>query len=132
MAFAYASFANGGEKITPQIISVIKNSKGEIIYKNKFLNQKEQILNKNSTILLNAVLQKAIKEGTGRSMKNVYGVHLPLAGKTGTSQNYADAWFLAYNPNLVLATRVGASLPAIHFNNGKNGSGSTLALPFDC
>ena len=129
MAFAYASFANGGTKVEPQIISVIKNSKGEVIYKNKFLSSKKQILNKNSTILLNAVLQKAIKEGTGRSMKNVYGVQLPLAGKTGTSQNYADAWFVAYNPNLVMITRVGASMPGIHFNNGANGSGSTLALP---
>ncbi len=54
---------------------------------------------------------------------------LPLAGKTGTSQNYADAWFIGYNPKLVVATRVGASMPVIHFNNGVNGSGSTLALP---
>ena len=129
MAFAYASFANGGIKMQPQIITKIKNSKGDIIYKNEFINEKEQILKKNSTILLNAILQKAIKEGTGKSMKSVYGVQLPLAGKTGTSQNYADAWFLAYNPNLVMATRVGASLPSIHFNNGANGAGSTLALP---
>jgi len=129
MAFAYASFANGGTKVEPQIISSIKNSKGEVLYQNEFLHEKEQLLSENSTILLNAVLQKAIKEGTGRSVKNVYGVQLPLAGKTGTSQNYADAWFLAYNPNLVMATRVGASMPSIHFNNGANGSGSTLALP---
>lgn len=129
MVFAYASFANGGLKVKPQIISQIKNSRGEIIYQNKFLDKKEQVLQKNSTILLNAVLQKAINEGTGRSMKNVYGVQMPLAGKTGTSQNYADAWFIAYNPNLVIATRVGASMPGIHFNNGANGSGSTLALP---
>ncbi len=129
MAFAYASFANGGVKVEPHIISSIKNSKGDILYQNEFLPSNEKALDSISTMLLNAVLQKAIKEGTGRSMKNVYGVHLPLAGKTGTSQNYADAWFLAYNPNLVLATRVGASTPSIHFNNGANGSGSTLALP---
>jgi len=129
MAFAYASFANGGVKVEPHIISSIKNSKGDILYQNDFLPSNEKVLDSISTIFLNAVLQKAIKEGTGRSMKNVYGVHLPLAGKTGTSQNYADAWFLAYNPNLVLATRVGASIPSIHFNNGANGSGSTLALP---
>ena len=129
MAIAYASFANGGVKVEPQMISAIKNSKGEVIYKNEFLTSKEQILEKNSTILLNAILQKAINEGTGRSMESVYGVQLPLAGKTGTSQNYADAWFLAYNPNLVMATRVGTSRPGIHFSNGANGSGSTLALP---
>jgi penicillin-binding protein 1A len=59
----------------------------------------------------------------------VYGVKVPVGGKTGTSQNYSDAWFAAFNPKLVLVTRVGASLRAIHFNNGSNGSGSTLALP---
>ena len=53
---------------------------------------------------------------------------MPLAGKTGTSQNYSDAWFIGYNPNIVIASRVGANSPNIHFNNG-NGSGSKLALP---
>jgi penicillin-binding protein 1A len=62
-------------------------------------------------------------------MSGTYGVRLPLAGKTGTSQDYADSWFLAYSPNLVLATRVGAPYPSVHFNSGSNGSGSALALP---
>jgi len=56
-------------------------------------------------------------------------VNFPLAGKTGTSQNYADAWFAAFNPKLVIVSRVGASSGAIHFNSGSNGSGSALALP---
>jgi len=129
MAFAYASFANGGFKVEPQIIVSVKTSKGKVLYKNKFLKSEKIVFEKQSTDLLNAILQKAIIEGTGKSMKNVYGVNLPLAGKTGTSQDYADAWFIAYNPKLVMATRVGASLPSIHFNNGANGSGSTLALP---
>jgi len=54
---------------------------------------------------------------------------MPLAGKTGTSQDYSDAWFAAYTPKLVMVTRVGASLPSIRFNSGANGAGSTLALP---
>jgi len=129
MAFAYASFANGGFKIEPQIITSIKTESGKVLYQNEKFKTSEKVLEKQSADLLNAILQKAIIEGTGRSMKNTYGVRLPLAGKTGTSQDYADAWFLSYNPNLVLATRVGASLPIIHFNNGANGSGSKLALP---
>ncbi len=129
MAFAYASFANGGYKVEPQIITYIKTTDEKILFENKNLNTSVKILEKQSTDLLNAILQKAIVEGTGRAIQNVYGIHLPLAGKTGTSQDYADAWFIAYNPNLVLATRVGATLPAIHFNNGSNGSGSSLALP---
>ena len=62
-------------------------------------------------------------------MSGTYGVNLALAGKTGTSQDYADAWFLAYSPNLVLASRVGAPYPSVHFSSGSNGSGSALALP---
>jgi penicillin-binding protein 1A len=62
-------------------------------------------------------------------VKSVYGVKTPLAGKTGTSQNYADAWFAAFNPKLVIVSRVGASSPAVHFNTGSYGSGSALALP---
>ncbi len=78
---------------------------------------------------MGAILQKAIREGTGASVHSVYGVKIPLAGKTGTSQNYADAWFAAFNPGLVIVSRVGASTPSIHFNSGRNGSGSALALP---
>ncbi len=129
MAFAYASFANGGKQVKPQFITSIKTSNGKTIYKNKILRSTPEILDNRSTVLLNAILQKAIVEGTGRSMKSKYGINLPLAGKTGTSQNFADAWFIAYNPNLVIATRVGASIPIIHFSNGANGSGSALALP---
>ena len=78
---------------------------------------------------MNAILQKAIREGTGVSLNSVYGVTVPLAGKTGTSQNYADAWFAAYNPGMTIVSRVGASSPLIHFNSGAYGSGSALALP---
>ena len=62
-------------------------------------------------------------------MNGVYGVDFPLAGKTGTSQDYADAWFAAFNPGLVIVSRAGASSRSIHFNSGSNGSGSALALP---
>jgi penicillin-binding protein 1A len=78
---------------------------------------------------MNAMLQKAIREGTGASLKTLFGVKAPFAGKTGTSQNYADAWFAAYNPKLTIIARVGASSPGIHFNSESNGTGSALALP---
>jgi len=65
----------------------------------------------------------------GVTVKSVYGLDIPLAGKTGTSQNYADAWFAVFNPGLVMVSRAGASTAAIHFNNGSYGSGSALALP---
>ncbi len=128
-AVAYSSFANGGYRITPQSIISVKAPDGEIIYQNEFIDVKERVLTERSTILIGAILQKAVSEGTGSSMRSVYGVNLPMAGKTGTSQDYSDAWFTAFNPKLVIVTRVGASSRAIHFNNGSDGSGSTLALP---
>ncbi len=129
LAIAYAAFANNGNKIKPQTVASIRTSDGTIIYKNKLLKSTQNVLSKESTDLMNAMLQKAIVEGTGVSLASKYGITLPLAGKTGTSQDYADAWFAAYNPKLVMITRVGASSPTIRFNSGSNGAGSKLALP---
>ncbi len=126
---AYSAFANGGYRITPQFIISIKATDGTIIWKNDFADTKEKVLTERSATLIMAILQKAIREGTGASMSSVFGVNLPLAGKTGTSQDYSDAWFAAFNPRLVIVSRVGASSPLIHFNNGSFGSGSALALP---
>jgi penicillin-binding protein 1A len=129
VATAYASFANGGFKIRPQFVSTITSAEGTILWQNDFPAPEERVLSEKSSILMSAMLQKAIREGTGASVYSVYGVRIPLAGKTGTSQNYADAWFAAFNPGIVIVSRVGASSPAIHFNSGKYGSGSALALP---
>jgi penicillin-binding protein 1A len=129
IAVAYSSFANGGYKTTPQSIVSIKSPDGEIIYQNDFSEVRTRVLTERSGFLMSAILRKAIQEGTGAPLKTLFGVTAPLAGKTGTTQNYADAWFAAFNPKLTIVTRVGASSPVIHFNSGSNGTGSTLALP---
>ena len=131
LAVAYSVFANKGYHIEPQTVMTIKAADGTLIYKNRLLQsqEKDRVLHQTTSQLMTAMLQKAINEGTGTSLKNKYGITIPLAGKTGTSQGYADAWFAAYTPKLVIVTRVGASSPAIHFDTGANGAGSTLALP---
>jgi len=129
VAAAYSSFANGGFKVSPQSIVSIKSADGKVIWQNEFSGIKPRVLTERTSMLISAILQKAVTEGTGASMKTVFGVTLPLAGKTGTSQNYADAWFAAVNPKLIIVSRVGASSPSVHFNTGSNGSGSALALP---
>jgi penicillin-binding protein 1A len=129
LAVAYASFSNGGYRVTPQKLVSIKSADGKVIWQNKFNIAKVRIFNARTIMLMNAILQKAVREGTGSPMGSVYGVHIPLAGKTGTSQDYGDAWFVAYNPKLVIVSRVGASSPSVHFTSGSNGSGSALALP---
>jgi penicillin-binding protein 1A len=129
VAVAYSAFANGGFKIEPQDILSIKTGDGEVIWKNEFVQPGTRIIDERSVSLIRAILRRAVIEGTGSALGSVYGVTLPLAGKTGTSQDYADAWFSGFNPSFVIISRVGASSPAIHFNSGSNGSGSTLALP---
>lgn len=129
VAIAYSAFANGGYKINHHCIESIKTQSGELIWENKFVNTDEKILSDYTVSVMRAILRKAVTSGTGASMAGTYGVSLPFAGKTGTSQDYADAWFAAFNPSLVIVSRVGASSPSIHFNSGSYGSGSTLALP---
>lgn len=129
MTIAYAAFANSGKRIEPVFIKEIRTADGRRLYKHPKAVLQESVLKESTSGLLTAMLEKAVREGTGSSMSNVYGVRSSFAGKTGTSQDYGDAWFLAYNNDLVVATRVGASYPLVHFRKGSDGSGSALALP---
>jgi len=124
---AYAAFANGGDLIKPKCITKITTAKGKILFQSKNKETK-RILEERTPKLINTILLKAINLGTGTSLRSKYNISLPLAGKTGTSQNYADAWFVGYNPNIVIVSRVGCTSPKIHFYNG-TGSGGRLALP---
>lgn len=131
VAAAYSSFANGGYLVETKSIVSVKTQDGEFIYKNEMPAPAagKKILDERTELLISAMLQKAVREGTGAAVSNLYGVDVPLGGKTGTSQNYADAWFAVFNPGIVIVSRAGASTPAVHFNNGSSGSGSALALP---
>ena len=128
LAIAYSAFANGGKSITPYSIEKITSASGEIIYEHTKEELKEVLAEKVSEEI-NEILIKTVKEGTAASLTGSYGLRGEWAGKTGTSQDYADAWFVSYNNEIVMLSRVGASFPSIHFNQGSLGSGSKLALP---
>jgi penicillin-binding protein 1A len=128
LATAYSTFANNGYLVDDYAIESIKDKNGNLLYK-KSKTIKTRVLADEVAGQINEILEKAINEGTGRAIRSTYGVSIPFAGKTGTSQDFADAWFVGYNSNLVMVSRVGASYPSIHFNNGSLGSGGRLALP---
>ena len=111
------------------MIEEIKSADGEIIYQHKSRPEMEPILDDNIADQMNRILRKAILEGTGKAMTGSYSIKNQICGKTGTAQDFSDAWFACYTPKLVMVTRVGASSPAIHFNSGSLGSGGRLALP---
>lgn len=124
---AYGSFANNGEMNDLYMIRKITDKKGTIIYESKE-QEAERVFKEESTKTLTAILQQAVEQGTGAKIRSVYNIKSQLASKTGTAQNYTDAWFLAYTPNIVLGTWVGTSKNSVHFSSGK-GAGSSLALP---
>jgi penicillin-binding protein 1A len=109
------------------MIRKITDASGNIIYQKDSTNT-EKIFSKETCQTLTAILQQVVNQGTGASIRSRYGITAELAGKTGTAQDFSNAWFMAYTPNIVLGTWVGASTPDVHFYNG-NGTGASLALP---
>jgi len=124
---AYGAFANHGLMNELVMINKITDAKGKVLYKREASKQ-EQVFNAETGEMITAILQEAINHGTGAGIRGRYGITAELAGKTGTSQNYTDAWFFAYTPDLVLGTWVGASKPDVHFYSGA-GAGASLAMP---
>lgn len=127
-AVAYAAFANGGQRIQPNYIKSIRSAAGELLYEAPST-EKETVFAPATVASLTGMLQGVVQRGTATALGSRYGITSDFAAKTGTSQDYGDAWFAAYNPRLVLVSRVGAPLTAIHFSSGSQGSGSALALP---
>jgi len=124
---AFGAFAMQGRIVTPQYIASITDAHGKELYKAK-KPKAEQAISENTAADITAMLQRAIDQGTGGPLRSKYGVTSAIAGKTGTSQDYGDAWFVAYTPGLVIGTWVGAFSNAIHFNSSQ-GTGGHLALP---
>lgn len=125
---AYAAFANQGTLHQPFMIEKITDAGGRVIYEST-PRPGERVLDTEVANIITAMLQKAVNEGTGYRMRSQFQIRSELAGKTGTSQDYSDAWFFSYTQDLACGTWVGARDPGIHFSNGTNGSGSALALP---
>lgn len=123
----YGAFANKGQTTEPVMIDKITDANGKVLYKREAA-EFEKVFSVKTSQMITAILQKAINQGTGTKIRNQYGIRADLAGKTGTAQSYTDAWFIAYTPNIVIGTWVGASTPDVHFYSGQ-GSGSSLALP---
>ena len=125
---AYSTFANNGSLVKDLImIDRITTSDGEVIYQSSDV-ETSQVISVTTSEQITAMLTIAVDEGTGIRLRNTYKIKADIAGKTGTAQNYSDAWFISYTPNIVVGTWVGAQSPKMHFSTGL-GSGSSLALP---
>lgn len=128
MVTAYSSFVNGGYSVSPYMIERIEDRNGNVLYEYKPAKRKRVLTEKTSSIMVH-LLEGVVDDGTGRSVRTVYKLNNAIGGKTGTTQNNADGWFIAITPELVTGTWVGGIYPEISFTETRLGQGATMALP---
>ena len=139
---AYAPFVNGGNKIYPKLISRIQDRRGKTIFQeksrkcigcDKFISKEnilpkitsntKKVLSEETAYQMTSILQGTVERGTAKKLRNL---KVPLAGKTGTTNDNYDAWFIGFSSNLVIGVYIGYDNPK---SLGKNETGSKAALP---
>ncbi len=121
---AYAPFANGGVRVQPSIVSRIEAADGTVLWRAPS-REAEQVLGRAEAFQITSMLQSVVDGGTGRVLRRM-GVRGPVAGKTGTTNNGADVWFIGYTPTLVAGFWFGYDSPR---PISSNASGGRLAAP---
>jgi len=121
---AYAPFANGGVRVEPYIVRRIEAVDGTVLWQAP-PRQAEQVLGRAEAFQITSMLQSVVDGGTGRVLRRM-GVRGPVAGKTGTTNNGADVWFIGYTPTLVAGFWFGYDSPR---PISSNASGGRLAAP---
>lgn len=129
MVKAYCCFANEGMTIEPNFMVRIEDGKGKVLknYTSDFA--PEQVLSTENARIMNHYLEAVATEGTGAAIKTRYNIPGAFGGKTGTTQNFADGWFMGYTPTLVTGCWVGGEDPLVHFKSLAHGQGAFMALP---
>lgn len=126
MVSAYTAFANKGIRVAPLFVTRIEDSDGNVI--STFAPQMEEVISASSTYKMLVMLRAVINEGTGGRVRR-YGITADMGGKTGTTNDNSDAWFMGFTPSLVSGCWVGGEERDIHFDYMKDGQGAALALP---
>jgi penicillin-binding protein 1A len=132
MVTVYSTFANRGYRPTRlHYLDRIETASGEIIadFDRPRRSRFEKVLEPGHADMMLSILQSVVDSGTARSLRTVYGINGTLMGKTGTTQNQSDGWFLGFNSELVTGVWVGAAQPQIHFRSLYRGQASKTALP---
>ena len=131
MVNAYSTIANDGYKVNPTYLYRIEDQDGNILEEvsQQGYHSGEQVLSDSVTSDLIHMMRKVVDEGTAKRLRFEYGLNFEIAGKTGTTQNQSDGWFIGMTPNLVAGAWVGANDRRIHFQRLSDGQGARTALP---
>ena len=125
---AYSAIANDGLLVDPSYINKIENSLGRVLMSND-IEQEFAEKNEGVVYIIRDMMKDVIKEGTARSLKTKYKFDgNAVAGKTGTTNNFTDAWFIGFTPQLAIGVWVGMDNPAISLGNKVYGSKAALPI----
>ncbi len=142
MVGAYAAFANKGVYTKPVMVTIIEDKNGTVLY--QFKPETRDVIGDEPAYVTVKLLQGVVESGSGARLRRTgppdqfykdiitgypYGFTNPIAGKTGTTQNQSDGWFMGMVPNLAAGVWVGGEDRSVHFRSILYGQGASMALP---
>lgn len=127
MVSAYTAFVGKGIRTLPLYVTRIEDNQGNTVA--TFSAQKNEVISEESSYKMIEMLRAVINEGTGGRLRRIYKITADMGGKTGTTQNNSDGWFMGFTPNLVTGCWVGGEDRDIHFDRMSDGQGASMALP---
>ncbi|NLP57202.1 penicillin-binding protein 1A [Lutibacter sp. B1] len=140
MVGAYATFANKGLQVEPMMVLKIEDKNGTVL--EQFIPSSKEVLSEESAYVVINLLEGVTQSGSGVRLRSKWGKYPddivtgypyeftnPIAGKTGTTQNQSDGWFMGIVPNLATGVWVGGEDRATHFAGIAKGQGASMALP---
>lgn len=127
MVSAYTVFSNKGIRIEPLVVTHIEDPNGNTIA--SFAPSMNEVLTEDATYKTLSMLRAVMDGGSGSRVRYRYGVRSPMGGKTGTSQNHSDGWFIGFTPSLTAGCWVGGEDRSIRFDRMAQGQGASMALP---
>lgn len=127
MVSGFTTFANGGLRVAPLLVSRIEDQYGNVLA--SFMPRVNEVLPADAAYKTLYMLRNVLDGGTGSRMRFRYNIKAPMGGKTGTTQNNSDGWFMCFTPSLSTGCWVGGEDRDIHFDGMYYGQGASMALP---
>ncbi len=127
MVRAYCVYANKGVYTKPLFVTRIEDKNHNVIA--TFKTRRKEVISEETAYTMIQLLQEVVNHGTGIRLRYRYNFQNEIGGKTGTTQNQSDGWFMGLTPQLVSGVWVGGENRAIHFKDIKQGQGANMALP---
>lgn len=127
MVGAYTGFAKEGMRRSPRFVTRIEDSEGNVLA--NFSPQVQHVISKDAAWKMVELMRGVMDGGTGSRMRFKYGIKAPMGGKTGTTNDNSDGWFIGYTPSLAFGAWVGGDERDIHFSSMAYAQGAASALP---